>query len=130
MVAVVTACSPIVDHRGYLPRSQDLQKIQVGMSKAEVESLLGSPSTTATINSGGDSYYYVSSIVEHKPLSGPAVSDRQVVAVRFNFEDRVQNFAHYGLEDGQIIDFITRETPTEATRDFNPQGIPRQPRQI
>ena len=114
LLGAVSACSPVVDHRGYLPRSQDLQKIQVGMSKAEVEALLGSPSTTATINSSGDSYYYVSSIVQQKPLTGPSVEDRQVVAVRFNFDDRVQNFAHYGLEDGRIIDFITRETPTEG----------------
>ncbi len=84
------------------------------MSKTEVESLLGSPSTTATINTAGDSYYYVSSVVEQKPITGADVKERQVIAVRFDFEDRVQNFAHYGLEDGRIIDFISRETPTKG----------------
>lgn len=113
-MASLIACSPVIDHRGYLPRSQDVQKLQVGMSKTEVESLLGSPSTTATINTAGDSYYYVSSIVEQKPITGADVKDRQVIAVRFDYEDRVQNFAHYGLEDGRIIDFISRETPTKG----------------
>ena len=112
--AALVACSPIIDHRGYLPRSTDIQKLQVGMSKTEVESLLGSPSTTATINSSGDSYYYVSSVVEQKPITGAEVQDRQVIAVRFDYEDRVQNFAHYGLEDGRIVNFISRETPTEG----------------
>lgn len=110
----LVACSPVIDHRGYLPRGQDVQKLQVGMSKTEVESLLGSPSTTATINSSGDSYYYISSRVEQKPITGADVQDRQVIAVRFDIEDRVQNFAHYGLEDGRIVDFISRETPTEG----------------
>ncbi len=84
------------------------------MSKTEVESLLGSPSTTATINTSGDSYYYVSSVVEQKPIVGADVQDRQVIAVRFDYEDRVQNFAHYGLEDGKIVNFISRETPTKG----------------
>ncbi len=110
----LVACSPVIDHRGYLPRGKDVQKLQVGMSKTEVESLLGSPSTTATINSSGDSYYYISSVVEQKPVIGADVQDRQVIAVRFDIEDRVQNFAHYGLEDGRIVNFISRETPTEG----------------
>ncbi|NNF76685.1 MAG: outer membrane protein assembly factor BamE [Rhizobiales bacterium] len=114
VTASLAACSPVIDHRGYLPRSNDIQKLQVGMSKTEVESLLGSPSTTATINTSGDSYYYVSSRVEQKPIVGAEVQDRQVIAVRFDYEDRVQNFAHYGLEDGRIVDFISRETPTKG----------------
>ena len=113
-LASLAACSPVIDHRGYLPRGADVQKLQVGMSKTEVESLLGSPSTTATINTAGDSYYYVSSVVEQKPITGADIKERQVIAVRFDFEDRVQNFAHYGLEDGRIIDFISRETPTKG----------------
>lgn len=107
-----TACAPDIDHRGYLPRQQDLQQLRVGMSKAEVESILGSPSTTATINTAGDSYYYVSSVVKQKPITGAEVTERQVIAVRFDFTDRVQNFAHYGLEDGRVVNFIDRETPT------------------
>ncbi|MEM8689383.1 MAG: outer membrane protein assembly factor BamE [Pseudomonadota bacterium] len=114
LALTLVACSPVIDHRGYLPRGQDVQKLQVGMSKTEVEALLGSPSTTATVNSSGDSYYYVSSVVEQKPVIGAEVQDRQVIAVRFDIEDRVQNFAHYGLEDGRIVNFITRETPTEG----------------
>ncbi len=106
------ACAPEIDHRGYLPRQQDLQQLRVGMSKAEVESILGSPSTTATINSAGDSYYYVSSVVSQKPVLGDQVQQRQVIAVRFDFTDRVQNFAHYGLEDGRVVNFVDRETPT------------------
>ena len=49
-LAALTACSPvtpITDYRGYLPRPEEIQKVQVGMSKAEVQALLGSPSSTA-----------------------------------------------------------------------------------
>ena len=112
--AVLANCTPIVDHRGYLPRQGDMQNLQPGMSKVEVEALLGSPSTTATINVAGDSYYYISSVVEERAFLRPKEVERQVVAIRFNQTDQVESFAHYGLEDGQIVNFSSRETPTRG----------------
>ena len=114
VVAGAGACAPNIDRRGYLPRAADLQKVQLGMSKAEVESILGSPSTTATINFSGDSYYYISSTVEQQAFFDPTVTDRKIFAVRFDQGDQVANFANYGLEDGRIIDFNTRKTPTRG----------------
>lgn len=110
----VAACSPNVDYRGYLPRAGDLQKVQVGMSKSEVEAVLGSPSTTATVNLAGDSYYYISSVVEERAFFRPKEVERQIFAVRFNHDDQVESFAHYGLEDGRIVNYSSRETPTRG----------------
>ena len=112
--AVLANCSPIVDHRGYLPRQGDMQNLQPGMSKVEVEALLGSPSTTATINLSGDSYYYISSVVEERAFLRPKEVERQVVAIRFDANSQVESFAHYGLEDGRVINFSSRETPTRG----------------
>ncbi len=111
---VLVNCSPIVDHRGYLPRDGSMQNVQHGMSKVEVEALLGSPSTTATVNVTGDSYYYISSVVEQSAFFHPKEVERQVFAIRFNDSDQVESFAHYGLEDGQIVNFSTRQTPTRG----------------
>ena len=38
--------------------------------------------------------------------------DRKVVAIRFDGSGRVSNVARYGVEDGKVIDLITRTTPT------------------
>ncbi len=112
--AVLAGCSPIVDHRGYLPREGDMQQLQNGMSKVEVEALLGSPSTTATINLSGDSYYYISSKVEQRAFLKPTETERQVVAIRFDTNDQVESFGHYGLEDGKVVNFSDRTTPTRG----------------
>lgn len=112
--SVLANCSPIVDHRGYLPRDGAMQNVQHGMSKVEVEALLGSPSTTATINVTGDSYYYISSVVEQRAFFHPKEVERQVFAIRFDDSDQVESFAHYGLEDGQIVNFSSRQTPTRG----------------
>lgn len=111
-LALVGACSPIIDYRGYLPKSEDLKKIQMGQTKGEVVSILGSPSTTATINTTNDSFYYVSSVVERVAFYPPNVIDREILAIHFSADERVTKFAHYGLENGKIVDFISRETPT------------------
>ena len=110
----LAACTPTIDRRGYLPRQSTLAQVQVGMTKAQLESLLGSPSTTATIKFSGDSYYYISSTVEQTAFFKPKEVDRKVFAVRFDQNDQVTSFALYGLEDGQVININTRTTPTRG----------------
>jgi outer membrane protein assembly factor BamE (lipoprotein component of BamABCDE complex) len=112
LALLMAGCTGTISHRGYLPRAQDMQKVQVGMSKAEVEATMGSPSTTATINNTGDSYYYISSTMEQQAFFDPKETDRKVFAVRFNQNNQVESFANYGLEDGRIININSRETPT------------------
>jgi outer membrane protein assembly factor BamE (lipoprotein component of BamABCDE complex) len=109
---LTAACAPTVDHRGYLAKPGAFNQIQNGMTKSEVETILGSPSTTASINFQGDSYYYISSVTEQRAFLNPKEISREVIAIRFDQSDQVTSFAQYGLEDGRIIDINTRETPT------------------
>ncbi len=111
-LVVLAACQPTIDYRGYQARPGDLDRVQIGMAKSEVEATLGSPSTTASIKFQGDSYYYISSRVEQRAFFTPEETDRQVYAIRFDQNDQVSSFANYGLEDGQIVDFNSRKTPT------------------
>ncbi len=111
------ACTPTIDRRGYLPKAGDLQRVSPGMSKTEVTALLGSPSTTATINFTGDSFYYISSKVETQGFLDPKETERSIFAIRFDQIDQVQSFAQYTLEDGQIINVNSRKTPTKG-REF------------
>src|SRR5690606_159207 len=69
---------------------------------------------TATIEQLGEGYYYISSKVETVAFFEPRVVERQIFAVRFDEDGRVSSFAHYGLQDGEIIDFIPRKSPTRG----------------
>ena len=108
---LLSACAPTVLHHGYLPRKGDLEQLHEGMTKAEVEALLGSPSTTATIETLNDSYYYISSTVKQTAFLKPKEVDRRVLAIRFDRNGRVKSFAVYGLEDGQVVNISDRKTP-------------------
>jgi outer membrane protein assembly factor BamE (lipoprotein component of BamABCDE complex) len=107
----ITGCSPQIDHRGYYAKPGSFSQISDGMPKTEVESILGSPSTTASINFQGDSYYYITSVTEGRAFLKPREVSREVVAVRFDKNDQVASVAQYGLQDGRIIDINTRTTP-------------------
>jgi outer membrane protein assembly factor BamE (lipoprotein component of BamABCDE complex) len=108
---LVTACSPEIDHHGYIARPGAFGQISEGMSRTEVEGILGSPSTTATVNFQGDSNYYITSVTEGRSFLQPKEVSREVIAVRFDKNDQVTSFAQYGLEDGRIININSRQTP-------------------
>lgn len=112
--AVLSGCSRDIEHRGYQARAQDLQKLQLGMTREEVRSALGSPSTTATVQHQGDSFYYISSRVKTSAFLENEELDRQILAVRFSQFNQVQSFGQYTLQDGNVIDMNSRETPSRG----------------
>ena len=64
VASLMAACTPEINHRGYYPKAGAFAQVQEGMAKTEVEGILGSPSTTASINFQGDSYYYITSTTQ------------------------------------------------------------------
>jgi outer membrane protein assembly factor BamE (lipoprotein component of BamABCDE complex) len=115
---LVAGCSPEINHRGYYAKPGTLSQIGEGMAKSEVEAIMGSPSTTASINYQGDSFYYITSVNQGRAFLDPAEIKREVIAIRFDQNDQVQSVAQYGLEDGRIIDLNTRKTPV-AGQEFS-----------
>jgi outer membrane protein assembly factor BamE (lipoprotein component of BamABCDE complex) len=110
MALILAGCSPQLDHRGYVPKPGAFNQITNGMSKTEVEGILGTPSTTASVQYKGDSYYYITSITTSKAFMTEE-TQREVIAVRFDENSQVKSFAQYGLEDGRVIDVNTRQSP-------------------
>ena len=107
---VMAGCSPEINHRGYIAKPGAFSQVSEGMSKSEVEGILGSPSTTASINFQGDSYYYISSVTQGRAFLSPVETNREIIAVRFNKAEQVESVAQYGLADGKIININTRKT--------------------
>lgn len=107
---LVAACTTQTNYHGHRFTDADIQQIQPGMSQDAVKLALGTPDTTSTVD--GQVYYYISSRTEAVAFMSPTVVERRVVAVYFNPLGSVERVAHYGMEDGRVIDFISRRTPT------------------
>jgi outer membrane protein assembly factor BamE (lipoprotein component of BamABCDE complex) len=110
--AALTACGYAqIDRHGHVFMDVDLNQIRPGMSKEEVQTVLGSPDTTSAIS--GDAYYYISTTQKTIAFLKPREIDRQVVAVYFAGES-VTEVAHYGLKDGIVVNFHKGETPARG----------------
>jgi len=106
-------CSKIERSRGYVPDASDLAEITIGQdTKQTVQESLGSPSTVGTFDD--DAWYYIRSRHERMAFFAEEVVSREVVAIYFDDQNRVEDIAHYGLEDGQIVSYSTRKTPTRG----------------
>ncbi len=115
---LLAGCGGHVIRQGHQFQEEDLNQVREGMSKEQVTLALGTPDTQSAV--GGGAYYYISTTAEQSmAFMPPSVTDRHVVAIYFSNKDRVEKVAHYGLKDGQVVDFVSRETPS-YTRD---QGL-------
>jgi outer membrane protein assembly factor BamE (lipoprotein component of BamABCDE complex) len=113
--AVLAACSPTIDQRGNLPDADNVLAIQPGQStKDEVVQLLGTPSTIATFSE--QTWYYISKRTETVAFFTPDVVDQQVLIVKFDESEVVEQVALLGMEDAVEFDMVDRETPTYGQR--------------
>lgn len=110
---LVLSCTPVVNQRGYLPDPIGEAAIKSGTdTKTTVQDRLGDPSTQATF--GGDTWYYISSVERQISFFDPRVENRSIMAVRFDKDSKVVDIRHYGLKDGHVVAFETRETPARG----------------
>ena len=98
-------------HRGYVFDDQTLAQVHTGAPAEQVLIVLGTPSTTSTI--GGDAWYYISQRLERlAPFLPSRVTDQHIFAVYFDKNKKVTRTGNYGLEDGRVVNFTSRETVT------------------
>ncbi len=109
-VMALAACEATYTNHGFAPQIAQLEEISTSDTRGSVLRKLGEPSATGTFNA--ESWYYQASRIENYAFYAPKVVDRKVVAIRFDDAGRVSTVARYGVEDGQVIDLITRTTPT------------------
>ena len=114
--AILAGCAGKVIQHGHMLTNQEISQITPGMSREQVQLVLGSPDTTSTM--GGDVYYYISTKRKGPVFLKPKVIDRRIVAVYFSPGGNVKKVAHYGLKDGKVFDFISRTTPSHGS-DMN-----------
>ena len=119
VIAILTSaillggCQGRIDVNGNMPDSGRVLQIQPGtQSKQQVAEILGTPSTVSTFQD--NTWYYIGRKTETFAFFRPEVIDQQVLVVKFDDTDTVSDMNVYGVEDGQIIDPVSRTTPTSG----------------
>ena len=110
LVALLAACSPIVDNRGHSQQALDLSQITVGMTrKPDVEALLGSPSLKSDYD---NVWYYVSAQKETHGMFAPEVTKQKVTAIRFDESGAVKDIEKFSKKDGKPVQVVGKTTPS------------------
>lgn len=110
-LGAVAACAPTVHTHGYTPRAGELDDIAVGRdTRSSIQRKLGRPSTVSAFDDA--TWYYISVKTETLAFYAPEVVDQRVVTVSFDEGGSVVNVSRYGMEDGRVVNLITRTTPT------------------
>ena len=107
---------------GYQLDPKSAEQVKVGSSAEQILVLLGTPTTTSTV--GGDAWYYVSQTTDRGLGFMPSkVTDQRVFAVYFAKDKKVARVANYGMEDGKLVDFVSRTTPTAGAESTFLKGM-------
>jgi len=113
VAAALSACAPIKDVRGYVPDAEKVADIKIGQdTKETVQQKLGTPSSSASF--GDPTWYYISIEQERYAFFNPDVTKREILAVQFADNGKVAELRNYGIEDGQVIALVDRETPSRG----------------
>jgi outer membrane protein assembly factor BamE (lipoprotein component of BamABCDE complex) len=104
------ACSPTIDNRGYVPDKEALERVRPGsQTRADVSELLGSPSSVTPFSD--DTWIYIQRKTSTVAFFEPEVLEQNVVVINFDDGGVVKDVRRYTLEDGKLIDPVTRTTP-------------------
>ena len=99
---------------GYVMDENLIAQVRAGSAAEQVLLVMGSPTTTSTV--GGSAWYYISQrTYSALAYSRPAITDQRIFAVYFDKNKKVERVANYGIEDGRVIDLVTRTTPTAGS---------------
>ena len=110
----LTAClTPSRDYHGYVADEAQPSEIQPGEdTRSTVLAQLGSPSTKSLFDD--NTWIYMSELQERVAFYRPRVKTRNITAIAFGTDDKVEEVLQYSAEDGQVINYASRETPTRG----------------
>ena len=115
VLAATAGCiSPVQTYSGYRPErnNEEIPDPQPGVDTQEtVRTRFGSPSTTAAFDQ--TVWYYISQVQEQTAFLTPEITERQVMAVRFDGET-VSSVEKFGLERGRVVAYNDNTTPTRG----------------
>lgn len=110
---IVSACNPTLRSHGFRYPDGEVPTLTPGEdTQASVLATLGNPSTRGAFEE--DTWYYISATREYLAYLRPDTRERRIMAVRFDESGVVSSVDEYGLEDGRVVAFVDRETPTRG----------------
>ena len=114
LLCILGACTTVYRNHGYAPSDETLTKILIGIdTRSSVIETLGTPNTSGL--GEGNSVYFISSRWGHYGITTPKPISREIVAIKFDASDVVENVSRYQLANGKVVVLSRRVTAGGAT---------------
>ncbi len=111
--AVLGGCTPVSSLNGFVAVDVQPSEIKVGTdTRTSVATKLGSPSTTSAFDKS--TWYYITQTSDKMAYLQPVIKTRQIVAIRFDKDEKVTEVKSLDLHDGYDVAYNKRETPTRG----------------
>jgi len=105
--------TPIEDLHGYTADSVLPQDIEPGNdTRASVLAQLGSPSSESLFDT--NTWFYITTRRERLAFFIPKTKERFITAIHFADDDMVDEVLFYDETNSQVINYVSRETPTRG----------------
>lgn len=121
---VMAGCTATRDFHGYVPDQAFPEDVKPDVdTRSTVLARLGTPSTTSLFNAAGEAkmtpgkenlWVYMSSTRELLAFYYPKVVQRSIIAIQFDEEDVVSDVLVYDADDGRVLEYSSRVTPTRG----------------
>lgn len=117
LAAALPGCSVVdtpMTQRGNRVDPDQLKELVIGTSKkADVTSLLGSPTARATFDD--NRWLYISETTQVRIGRTPGVRAQDVVALTFDQDGTLRGVQKLGQDDGKDISMVSRATPSPGS---------------
>jgi outer membrane protein assembly factor BamE (lipoprotein component of BamABCDE complex) len=111
--ASLAACGQTVATHGHIILPSRLAQIQVGQTNQDdVRRLLGSPSTTGTLNDR--TWYYITNTTIDKPLNPNILQKSELVKITFDPSGTVAGLEKKTEADSKDVEPSAKTTPTQG----------------
>ncbi len=122
--AILSACTATRDFHGYVPDQAFPEDVKPDVdTRSTVLARLGTPSTTSLFDASSQAmsppgkeklWVYMSSTRELLAFYYPKVVQRSIIAIQFDDDDVVSDVLIYDVDDGRVLDYSSRITPTRG----------------
>ena len=111
------ACSNeyFIQTEGNMPTKDDIMQVKRGMPQSEVRKIMGSPSVISSLDHR--TWIYMNSTMERMAFFEPEELDRNVVAIEFNHDGKVEKVVQLTKENGRNIAISKDETPVMGSEE-------------
>ncbi len=98
---------------GNMPSKEDILAIKQGMTQSDVRKIMGSPSAVSSLDH--KTWIYMNSTMKRMAFFEPEELERNIVAIEFNLDGKVERVVQIDKDSGREIVLCTDETPVMGT---------------